>query len=185
MAIPKSAQKVYSGILYDVYEWEQEMFDGSKEMFEGLRRKPSVQVIAVYEDKIILLNEEQPAIGKFTAVPGGVFKEDETPEDAAARELLEETGCKAEELIFWKTHKFSVDIEWNTHYFIARNCKKIADAKPDVGEKIEPYFVTLDEFIEETQKESFRNRHLSSMTAMFCHFPEKKEEFSKLLFNKA
>ena len=38
MKIPKNATKVFSGKTFDVYQWEQEMFDGSKKIFEKLKR---------------------------------------------------------------------------------------------------------------------------------------------------
>ncbi|KKP89624.1 MAG: NUDIX hydrolase [Candidatus Moranbacteria bacterium GW2011_GWC2_37_73] len=32
--IPEHAKKVFSGTFFDVYQWEQEMFDGSKKIKE-------------------------------------------------------------------------------------------------------------------------------------------------------
>ena len=182
MGIPSNAKIVYKGILYDVYQWEQVLFDGTKEIFEGLRRKPSVQVIAVINDKLVLLEEEQPNIGKFLAVPGGVLEDEETPEEAAKRELLEETGCISDEIVFWKKHDFSVDIEWGTHYFIAKNCKKVTQPSPDPGERFELKEVTFEEFLKKTTSEAFRNKHLSNIIGLIKLDKKKVEEFKKQLF---
>lgn len=182
MGIPTNATRVFKGILYDVYHWEQELFDGSKETFEGLKRKPSVQVIALINDKLIILEEEQPNIGKFLAIPGGVFEDNESPEEAARRELLEETGCVSDDMVFWKKHDFSVDIDWGTHYFIAKNCKKVSEPRPDPGERFEIKEVSFEEFLEKTTSEEFRNKHLSNIIGLIKLDKNKVEEFRKKLF---
>ena len=69
--IPDNAKKVFTGITYDVYQWEQKMFDGTYSTFEILKRRLGVQVIVVIKDKILLLKEEQPGKGKFISLVGG------------------------------------------------------------------------------------------------------------------
>lgn len=182
MAIPPTAKRVFKGILYDVYQWEQERFDGTKDTYEGLRRKPSVQVIAVVGDKLIILDEEQPALGKFTSVPGGVYEDDNAPEEAAERELLEETGYKPGKLVPWFTHDFAVDIDWKAYYYIAKGCKKVQELKLDPGEKISVNLVTFEEFIERVINNKFRNRHLSNLLATMKCQPKELEEFKKMIF---
>ncbi|MFI5240529.1 MAG: hypothetical protein ACHQUB_02375, partial [Candidatus Saccharimonadia bacterium] len=58
--IPENADKVFSGILFDVYQWPQTLYDGKEVTFEAVSRRPTVQVIAVKGDEIVLLHEEQP-----------------------------------------------------------------------------------------------------------------------------
>ena len=57
-----------------------------------------VLILAMTErDEIILVEQFRPAINQYTLeIPAGSIDPDETPEEAAARELLEETGytCK-------------------------------------------------------------------------------------------
>ena len=45
MKIPKNAKCVFTGIVYDVYQWEETNFDGSPATFEAVKRHDSVQVI--------------------------------------------------------------------------------------------------------------------------------------------
>ena len=86
-------------------EWfsvEQESFDH----LEFLRGKPyyrinspdSVIILAMTEtDKIILVKQFRPALKQHTLeLPSGSINEPESPQEAAARELYEETGyiCK-------------------------------------------------------------------------------------------
>jgi hydrolase, NUDIX family len=61
MKIPKNATKVFSGKTFDVYQWEQEMFDGSKKIFEKLKRNDSLDIIAINKNnEIYILEEEHP-----------------------------------------------------------------------------------------------------------------------------
>ncbi len=40
--MPDHARRVFRGEVFDVYQWEQEMFDGSKAVFEKLIRQDTV-----------------------------------------------------------------------------------------------------------------------------------------------
>ncbi|MFO0971471.1 MAG: hypothetical protein U0520_03950, partial [Candidatus Saccharimonadales bacterium] len=60
--IPQDAKKVFDGVIFDVFQWQQQMFDGTTETFEMLRRPDTVQVICIDEGKVLVLEEEQPHI---------------------------------------------------------------------------------------------------------------------------
>lgn len=61
------------------------------------RWKPSVTVAAVIErDGRYLLVEEHTAAGLRLNTPAGHLEPGESPQDAAVREALEETGCRFE-----------------------------------------------------------------------------------------
>ncbi len=45
--IPEQAELKFRGVIFDVYQWPQEMFDGSVETFEMLRRADTVKIIAI------------------------------------------------------------------------------------------------------------------------------------------
>lgn len=45
--IPSHATKVFSGVIFDVYQWEQELFNGNIATFEALRRPSTVIIIPV------------------------------------------------------------------------------------------------------------------------------------------
>ncbi|PJC53414.1 MAG: hypothetical protein CO029_02850, partial [Candidatus Magasanikbacteria bacterium CG_4_9_14_0_2_um_filter_41_10] len=69
--IPEQAKKVFSGVIFDVYQWEQELYDGSKATFERLTRPATLQVIAEVDGRIAMSDEEQPAKGRFLSLLGG------------------------------------------------------------------------------------------------------------------
>ncbi len=91
-----SAECVFEGVLWDVYQWEQELFDGSFSTFETIaRRMGTVDIIVVDGDRIGITYQEQPKKGKFYSLYGGRLEPGESPEEGARRELLEESGYEA------------------------------------------------------------------------------------------
>lgn len=62
-------------------------------------KKDAVGVVAILDDKILLVKQYRPAIEKeILEIPAGLIEKDEDPEVAAIRELEEETGYKAKNL---------------------------------------------------------------------------------------
>ena len=147
--IPDNAKKVFDGVLFDVYQWEQELFDGTKTVFEKLKRPDTVVVFPVLDDgKIILTEQEQPGKEPFIGAAGGRVDEGEGILEAAERELLEETGYEASEFVLWDAQHPTSKIDWVVYTFIAKGLKKIADLNLDAGEKITLKPVNFDEFVD-------------------------------------
>ena len=158
--IPDDAKLVFKGKLFDVYQWEQEQFDGTYKTYERLRRRPSVTILPITtEEKFLICEEEQPSRGKFLSIPGGQIDDgDASPEIAAARELLEETGYAGKLELWMQTRPYGNKIEWDVHNYIARDIRKVAEQKLDAGERITPRAMEFDEFIEIALHDSdFRN----------------------------
>lgn len=77
--IPDHAKKVFSGVLFDTYQWEQKMYDGSTAVFEKLKRPDTVVVFPVLGDGTVVLTEqEQPGKEPFIGAAGGRVDEGET-----------------------------------------------------------------------------------------------------------
>jgi len=106
--LPKHAKKVFTGEIFDVYQWEQEMYDGSTVIFEKIKRADTVSVIPITtEQKILISHEEQPGLKPFYGVFGGRIEPEENPLSAAKRELLEETGYQSDKWKLWLLKKSS------------------------------------------------------------------------------
>lgn len=146
--IPESAKKVFSGVVFDVYQWDQEMYDGTTEVFEMLKRADTTEVIAVKDDKILIQEQEQPNKPRFLSFPGGRVEKGENPLVGAKRELLEETGFASDH---WEPiHDVdpSSKFDWTIYVYIARECYFVQEMQLDAGEKITLRWVSFEELLD-------------------------------------
>jgi ADP-ribose pyrophosphatase len=160
--LPSHAKKVFEGTIFNVWQWEQKMFDGSVEIFEKVSRRSSVGIFAVTKDKkIILTKQEQPGIEPFVSLVGGIVDPEEDIVDCAHRELLEEAGCVTPNMDFWYSVQPVTKVEWSVYMFVARDCEKVADLNLDAGEKIKLIYVTWDEFMTIVHTDNFRDKEVA------------------------
>src|SRR5262245_41046843 len=115
--VPKNAKRTFKGIIFDVYQWPQKMFDGTTKTFEVIRRQDSVVIIPVMKNgKIAITKQKQPAMDWFYSVPAGrIDKPGESPKQTAIRELREEAGLVAEKMKLWKTVRHRGKIVYNIY----------------------------------------------------------------------
>ncbi|MFH2063394.1 MAG: NUDIX hydrolase [bacterium] len=147
--LPDHAKLVFKGVMFDVYQWEQKLYDGSSATFERLKRPDTVMVIPVTEDgRIIITRQEQPGRAASFCLPGGRVDEAEDVLSAAKRELMEETGYESETWSLWDSQQPVLKIEWAIFTFVARGCRKTAGLTLDAGEKINLQDVSFEEFVE-------------------------------------
>lgn len=144
--VPEAAKKVFEGEIHDVYQWPQELYDGSLATFEMLRRPDTTQVIAIVDRKIMVVNDTQPNRGEKITFPGGrIDLTDASTQEAAARELKEETGYEFEHWKLAKVWQPVAKAEWFIYVYIAWGAYTTIAPDPGPGEKIELMFKTLDE----------------------------------------
>ncbi len=181
--LPPEAKRVFKGVIFDVYQWEQTMFDGTTEIFEKLKRPDTIQIIATVGDKIMVQNQEQPCEAPFLSLPGGRVDAGEEPLAAAERELLEETGYRASEWFLWRQDNPYMKIVWTVHTYIAHNCTLVQQPKLDAGEKITTKLVSFDDFIALAHNDNFREGRLRLDLLEAYYDMVKKEALRKLLFS--
>ncbi len=180
--LPDDAKKVFTGVLFDVYQWEVKGYDGSVKTFEKIKRPDSAMVIPITEDeKIILGLQEQPNKEPFVGLIGGRVDEGEDVLAAAKREFLEETGYKSEDWSLFDAVQPVGKIEWAVYTFIAKGCKKIAEQNLDGAEKIELKFVDFDEFMNIASREEFTDQELKIRILEAKADPRKMAEIKKLI----
>lgn len=107
-----------------------------------------VNVIPLTADEQVIMVEQwrHGTRSVHLETPGGLMEEGETPEQSARRELLEETGYEASEVVRLGTVHPNPAIQTNLqHYILAKNCRKIAEPNLDHAEDIQVKLVPLVE----------------------------------------
>lgn len=183
--IPKQAKRVFKGVIFEVWQWEQVMFNGTTETFEMIKRENTSSVIGTVNDKIILLEQTQPDRPKsYLSLPGGRISNNEDHLSAAKRELLEETGFESNGWSLWKEYSPFSKIDWSVYTYIARNCSKIANPKLDAGEKITQRQISFDEFINLADEPRFNADEIKFILFKAKYDKDARERLYQEIFEK-
>ena len=101
-------------------------------------------------DEVVMVKQYRHPVGKtLLEIPGGFVDKNETPENAIARELLEETGYE------FSKYEYLGEVAANpgilsgyTKLYLATGGKKIAEQKLDENEEIKVELIPIDELVE-------------------------------------
>jgi 8-oxo-dGTP pyrophosphatase MutT (NUDIX family) len=149
LLVPAEATRVFEGVIFDIYHWQQTLFDGTEDTFEMLKRHDTVVSICIVEDKIIVLDDEQPHEGHKKSFPGGhIDKTDATVLEAAQRETKEESGYSFDNWKLVLVRQPYNKVEWFIHFFVAWDIANITEPKNDPGEKTKVNLVSIKELKE-------------------------------------
>ncbi len=182
MHIPPQAKLVFKGIIYDVYQWEQAQYDGSTATYEMLKRPNTLQIIAIKNNKILLIDEQQAGCPAATSFIGGRQEPDENPEQGAKRELLEEAGMVSNDWELFQTYNPIDKIEWCVHVFIAKNAEIVSEPNLDPGEKISVKELSFEEFSDFVLNGGLHSQEfVSEFRRWKIQEPKKIEELKKKL----
>lgn len=159
------------------------MYGGTTKTFERITRRDSVRVIGVMPDKkILLVWDEQPDREGLLDMAGGQIDDGETPEQAAHREFLEETGYSVGTLTPITTQKMPGRVVLSNYYFVGRGLVKQAEPQQSPGEKIALRVFTFDEFLALGQDETLRDMRIRITLLEAQLDPKKKDMLYKLLY---
>ena len=170
--VPDQAERVFEGMIFDVYQWPQKLFDGSEYRFEMLKRPDTVSVICVADDRVLVVDDEQPHLGSRRSFPGGrIDKEDADVLAAAKREIKEETGYSFEsfEYLGKTCANPSTNNNW-MHMFLAKGGVLSTTQSLDDNEDIEVHLVSIEELKELLDT----NQIIQSMHVTACYYAFKK-----------
>ncbi len=149
--VPDVAEKVFEGVIFDVYQWQLTRFDGSMATWEMLKRPDTTEAICIINGKILVIEEQQPHSGSSVSFPGGRADMDDNVLDAIKRETKEEVGYEFDNWKLIEVRQPHPKIEWFVHVFVAWGIKNKGATSIDPGEKITPKLKTFEEVKKMTQ----------------------------------
>lgn len=131
---------------------------GIPETFFIDQDKSSVQVFPVTaEGKVVLVKQFRPGLEKVeTEFPGGGLEPGENPKEAAARELIEETGYEASKILHIASIPYSPYSTGVRHSYLALGCKKTDVLSLDDNEFLQVGVVEFAEFLSGIRSASIR-----------------------------
>ncbi|HMI09453.1 MAG TPA: NUDIX hydrolase [Candidatus Saccharimonadales bacterium] len=141
-----------SKIVFDnfmqVEERIYELPDGKTKNFYIKITNPSICVLALTEDnKVITVEQFRPGPNTvLNELPGGYIDEGETPEQATARELREETGY-AGDIQLVTTCFDDAYVTMERSCFVATNCKRVSNQQLDDSEFLNVKLLDLPDFL--------------------------------------
>ncbi len=182
--IPAHAERVFDWVRFSVWQWQQEMFDGTFQTFEIAKRFDGVQGIWIDWDRIILSKELQPWWqSERVWLFGGVMEPWEDPREAMEREFLEETWMQWD-IDFWMDITIKGTVFFEEYFYIIKNATKIQNMEWDAGEKITLHSYTFEEFLDVIVQPFFRNEKFAYYIVKKYILTGKKEELRELFFWK-
>lgn len=180
-------EKVYAGSIVDFYQDRIKLPDGKVETWDFVaHRKGAAAVLAVTkEGKIVMVRQYRPALDRYTLeIPAGA--RDSVNEDTsvtAARELLEETGYRSEELKPLLSLKTTVAFcNEFVDVYLAEGLSRRADQHLDEGEAIEIRLCDLNDLVTMVLKGTIQDgKTCAAILAYQVLLDKRKEEHERIL----
>ena len=140
----------WRGRIFDVDRLQVKMPDGRMAVRDVVRHPGAVAIVALTADgKICLVRQYRTALGRVTVeIPAGKLAPGEDPLDCASRELMEETGLRAEQIAFLTTIATSCGFaDELIHIYLATGLTQ-GTSSPDADEFINVDLVPLTELVD-------------------------------------
>ena len=142
-----TAKRVYSNELIELYEDTLDLEGQEKIYIRGIRKDYSTIVPFISNDEILMIKSYRHLVDSIQIeVPSGYIDEGETPKEAAIRELREETGYAAKDVISIGHYTLDYSMfEQKGNLFIAYGMTKEGRQCLGIMEKIDIEIITIKE----------------------------------------
>ncbi len=169
-----------AGIFRLRFDWVENPRNASLLKAVVLEMPDWVNVVAMTpEDRIVIVDQYRFGTQAITTeIPAGGISSGETPQQAAMRELREETGYTSNEWTYCGAVEPNPAFQNNyCHQFVARNARKTHEPELDDGEAIAVREVTLDALRQEIRSGKFQNAlGLLALTRVFRIWDDSSHE---------
>jgi ADP-ribose pyrophosphatase len=138
-----SPRVIFEGKHFRVFHEDVEPEPGYSTTFEYVQRNDGARIIVLDGRRVLLTREYRHELqGYDWRLPGGRLNADEPASEAAKRELIEETGVRADRWKFlWSTTPDST-VRYQRHFFLAEGIS-VGDPSRDPGERLTVHWVEL------------------------------------------
>ena len=142
-----SSEKVYSNEYLEVYEDKLNLKGIEKMYIRGIRKDYSTIVPFVSNDEILIIKSYRHLVDSIEIeIPSGYIDEGESAKQAAIRELKEETGYTAQDVISLGNYTLDYSMFKQTgNIFIAYGLNKKQEQSLGVMEKIDVEIIKIKE----------------------------------------
>ncbi|HBA87271.1 MAG TPA: NUDIX hydrolase [Geobacter sp.] len=145
----KNRSMLFNGLVVDIEQMDVLIGNQGWYTYQVVRHPGGAAVLALHDDGCItLIRQLRPAIGDFLLeIPAGRLSKGEDPQLCAARELIEETGLKAANLVsLGILHPSPGVFDEVIHLYLATGLTQ-GDAEPEDYEEISCLKVPMQEAI--------------------------------------
>lgn len=144
-----SSQSIFQGKIISLQVDTVKLPDGSEATREIVRHPGAVAVLAIHEGKMVVVEQYRKPLNKSEIeIPAGKLDPGESPENAAIRELKEETGYTTDSLIPLGSYYTSPGFADEIIYVYAAENLQQGEMQLDEDEFLQVTELTLEEAYE-------------------------------------
>ena len=175
-------EELLSTRVFDVLLQREVSHAGPKGDYIALRAPDCVVVMPVLGGDFLMVKQWRHGADKLSVeFPGGVIDAGETPEEAAARELMEETGYSAGRLTCLGCVSPNPALFKSRFYcFLAEELEKTGEPEPDQDEVIDCFSVPVEEVVARFGSEEYCHAFMGAALAFYfrhiCGVPGAQKE---------
>jgi ADP-ribose pyrophosphatase len=170
-------REIHRGKIFSLWGGDVMLDNGDRAVREYIRHPGGVAIVPVVDDNVILIQQFRIAIEReVIELPAGLMEPGEQPVQCAARELEEELGFRAKDLIPLASYFSSVGFsDERMHIFLAWQPEK-AKLRRDPDERIREIFLPTDMVLEKLDAQAFEDAKTIIGLREFLAFREREKK---------